>query len=109
MLRTSHGLSLLIFSTAVEVGHLIHTDEDTKFLKGCPRSQSLLVVDSGFSPGWSESMPGIPSYSTVEKQEGQRGEVTLPRSHSKFKTEEGLEPRRSSLPSALHPHPSDTS
>ena len=108
MLSTSRGLSLLIFSTAVEVGHLIHTDKDTKFPRGCPRSQSLLVGDPGFNPGWSESMPGIPSIPTVEKQEGQRGEVTLPRSHSKFETEEGLEPRRSSLPSALHPHPSET-
>ena len=34
--------------------------------------------------------------------------MTFPRPHSKLETNEGLEPRSSSLPPALHPHSSDT-
>ena len=45
MLTASHGLSLLLFSTAVEVGHPIHTGEETEVQRG--RSKVTQFVSGG--------------------------------------------------------------
>lgn len=50
-------------------------------------------------------MPGIPSYSTVEKQEGQRGEVTLPKVTQQIQDRGGIRTQAVFSSFSSHPHP----